>query len=76
MIKVKYFGMLTEITLCSEEQLAFSGTTVEELLKLIVTKHPGLKSLNFQVAQNNDIVDLTAKVNADLIALLPPFAGG
>lgn len=75
-IKIKYFGLLTEITNCQEEYVTDSLRTVNELLDLLYKKYPELKEKDFQVAQNNSIVALETKINNTEIALLPPFSGG
>ena len=75
-IKIKYFGLLTEITNCQEEYVTDSLRTVNELLDLLYKKYPELKEKDFQVAQNNSIVALETKINKTEIALLPPFSGG
>lgn len=76
MIKIRYFGMLAEVTHCSEESLDFSGSTVDDLLIVLAKRYPKLNGMNYQVAMNNNIVDNSTEINAGEIALLPPFAGG
>jgi molybdopterin synthase sulfur carrier subunit len=75
-IKVKYFGLIAELTQCEEEAIEFSGKQISELLELLHIKHPNLKNKNFQVAQNQELVSLEDKISGFEIALLPPFAGG
>ena len=75
-LTIKYFGLLTEITHCNEEQIDFSGTKVSELLDSIYSKYPELKEKEFQIAQNNNIINDETKISSTKIALLPPFAGG
>ena len=75
-LKIKYFGLLAEITECSEETLAFSKTSVSDLLEVLFEKYPDLKEKDFQVAQNLEIVSKEAILSNTEIALLPPFSGG
>lgn len=75
-VTVKYFGLLAELTQCTEEQLDFSGTTIKELLEKLNSKYPDLKEKEFQIAQNNTITNDETKISSTEIALLPPFAGG
>jgi len=75
-LRVKYFGLIAEITKCSEETIAFSKHTVSELLDLIFNKYPALKDKDFKVAQNMQLVNIDTKITTPEIALLPPFAGG
>jgi molybdopterin synthase sulfur carrier subunit len=75
-IKIKYFGLLTEITNCQEEYVNSSLSTVKDLLDMLHKKYPELKDKDFQIAQNNTIVALENKLKNTEIALLPPFSGG
>lgn len=75
-ITIKYFGLLVEVTGCSEELINTSAETINDLLKELYSKYPELKEKDFQVAQNNTIVDKSEPINQTEIALLPPFSGG
>lgn len=75
-ITIKYFGQIAEITQHDEESIAFSGSSVSELLELLYTKYKALKGKDFQIAQNEELVSKEHKVSGDEIAILPPFAGG
>ncbi len=75
-IKIKYFGMLTEVTNCQEEIIDFSGIYISELLETLYVKYPSLKNKEFQVAQNQELVPDETKLNSNEIVLLPPFSGG
>lgn len=75
-ITVKYFGVLAEITQCSEETLLFTETKITELLAVLFKKYPKLKEKDFQIAQNKVLVPKETMLAAPEIALLPPFAGG
>ncbi len=75
-LTIKYFGLLAEITKCNEEEIEFSGTQINELLKVIYSKYPKLNEKDFQIAQNNTITNDETEISSTEIALLPPFAGG
>lgn len=75
-VKIKYFGLLAEITQCSNEVLVFSETTISELLEVLYSKYPSLRAKDFQVAQHLKIVSKDVAVSEDEISLLPPFSGG
>lgn len=75
-LTIKYFGLLTEVTDCNEEEIEFSGTKISELLDTMYSKYPKLKETEFQIAQNNTITNDGTKISSAEIALLPPFAGG
>ena len=75
-LKIKYFGLLAEITDCNEETFEFSKSTVSELLGELFIKYPSLKQKDFKVAQNHEIVSNNSIITNPEIALLPPFSGG
>ncbi|MEN2413479.1 MoaD/ThiS family protein [Flavobacterium mesophilum] len=79
MIEVKYFGAVAEKTKCEFEKLSFSEElSLQKLLQDLNEKYE-FESLTFSVAVNQKIVskasDYTLQT-ADIVALLPPFAGG
>ncbi len=59
-----------------EEQLEVSKGKVSMLLSFLNTKYSDLKNKDFQIAQNQELVDLDSELTGAEIALLPPFAGG
>jgi len=75
-LNIKYFGLLVEVTQCSEETLDFSKSSVLELLDVLFEKYPELETKDFQVAQNHEIISRETLVLETGIALLPPFSGG
>ncbi len=75
-LTIKYFGLLAEITNSPEESVDFNGGSVSDLRKELSKKHPGLQQVNYQVAQDLNIVSDEVEILSNEIALLPPFAGG
>jgi molybdopterin synthase sulfur carrier subunit len=79
MIEIKYFGAVAEKTKCEFEKLSFSEElSLQKLLSDLNEKYE-FESLTFSVAVNQKIVSKTADYNlqtSDIVALLPPFAGG
>lgn len=78
MITVKYFGAIAEKTKNQVEKFSFSEMTLVDLLLALEQKYQ-LNELSFSVAINQKIVQNTSEYNIksdDIIALLPPFAGG
>ena len=75
-LSIKYFGLLAEVTGCSEEKIKFSGKSISDLKSILFQKHEELKNKDFQIVQNNELITNETKVTATEIALLPPFAGG
>ncbi len=75
-LKIKYFGQIAEVTKQHEELIPFSGQLVSELLDVLYQKYSTLKTKDFQIAQNQELVSLETEISGSEIALLPPFAGG
>jgi len=75
-INIKYFGQIAEITKIEEEQLEFSGSLVSDLLETLNSKYEVLKTIDFKIAQNQELVSISTKLTGAEIALLPPFSGG
>jgi len=75
-LNIKYFGLLAEVTACNDENIDFSNSSVSDLLKVLFEKYPRLKEMDFQIAQNNEIISKESLVSGNEIALLPPFSGG
>nr|WP_294780799.1 MoaD/ThiS family protein [uncultured Flavobacterium sp.] len=79
MIEIKYFGAVAEKTKCEFEKLSFSEElSLQKLLQNLEEKYQ-FESMTFSVAVNQKIVSKTADHTlqiSDVVALLPPFAGG
>ncbi|MBP6182840.1 MoaD/ThiS family protein [Flavobacterium sp.] len=78
MIAVKYFGAIAEKTKSQGEEVSFSDLPLHQLLASLEQKYQ-LNQLSFSVAINQKIVQDTANYilkSNDIVALLPPFAGG
>jgi len=75
-INIKYFGQIAEVTQTKEENLEFSGIIVSELVETLYLKYSNLRTKNFQIAQNQELVSMETELTGNEIALLPPFAGG
>lgn len=76
LITVKYFGQIAEFTKTEEESIEFSGRLVSELLDTLNSKYAALKTKDFKIAQNQELVSIETELTGQDIALLPPFAGG
>jgi len=75
-LTIKYFGLLAETTNCSGEQMEFSGKTILDLKEQLFQKYKELENKDFQIAQDNELVENETEITGIEIALLPPFAGG
>lgn len=78
-LNIKYFGVLAEITKKKEEQLVLdeSNVTVNSLKLKMESAYQELQQNNYSIAVNQAMVGMDATINdQDVIAFLPPFAGG
>ena len=78
MIEIKYFGAVAEKTQRTFENVASSDISLQDLLQDLKEKYQ-LDSMVFSVAVNHKIIpkETDYKLQAsDIVALLPPFAGG
>ncbi len=75
-LQIKYFGLLAEITDCSEQIIEFTGSTIAQLIEQLYELYPELLHKEFKVAENLELVSNDKIISSSEIALLPPFAGG
>ena len=75
-IRVKYFGILTDITGNYEELIDLDSVVVSDLLEFLFKKYPELQTKEFQVAVNQEIANPNTEIRGSEVALLPPFSGG
>lgn len=78
MIEIKYFGAVAEKTRCTFEKVASSNISLQDLLQDLEEKYQ-FDSMAFSVAVNQKIIPKQAPYQlqtSDIVALLPPFAGG
>jgi molybdopterin synthase sulfur carrier subunit len=78
-ITIKYFGRIADITNKNEEEFISEDTSLStgSLINNLQLIYADLRNATYVLAVNETItkVDLQLK-NSDIIALLPPFAGG
>ena len=78
-ITLKYFGIIADITQKKEEVFFIEEEfkTLKLLQSKIEIKYPKILVINYAIAVNKKFLqnDILLK-NNDVIALLPPFAGG
>jgi sulfur-carrier protein len=78
-ITLKYFGSLADITQLKEEQFTFDQETisVSALKSKIESSYQNMQNTSYTIAVNQTMSDLQTKIkDQDIIAFLPPFAGG
>jgi molybdopterin synthase sulfur carrier subunit len=78
-ITLKYFGLLADITNKKEETLLLEDETValSFLKNKMENQYEALQNTTYAIAINQSltVIDATIK-DQDVIAFLPPFAGG
>lgn len=78
-ITLKYFGLLVDITQKKEEVFAMEEDkmSVSFLKSKMETAYEELKNTNYSIAVNQSMSSLDYNIkDQDVIAFLPPFAGG
>jgi molybdopterin synthase sulfur carrier subunit len=78
-ITLKYFGLLADITQLKEEQFAFEEETisVSALKSKIENIYNNMQNTTYTIAVNQVISSLQTTIkDQDIVAFLPPFAGG
>src|SRR6187431_3803342 len=78
-ITLKYFGLLADITRLKEEQFTFDeeSISVSSLKSKIESSYQNMQNTTYTIAVNQTMSDLKATIkDQDVIAFLPPFAGG
>lgn len=78
MLSVKYFGAVAEKTKVLVENFPLSNLSLQELVDELEQKYD-LTSLSYSIAVNKKMVqdkNSYMLMSNDVVALLPPFAGG
>lgn len=76
MITLLYFAGFKEIIGKQEEQIAYAGHTVKELLEHIQSKYDGISDV-IHVAVNEEYATLDDVLQEnDVVAFIPPVSGG
>lgn len=78
-VTIKYFGLIADITRVKEEVYSSDAEllNVEDLINNLSHKYSGLSKASYIIAVNKSIATTNLKLNDnDVLALLPPFAGG
>lgn len=75
-IEVISFGIVQEIIGKNKLQIIGCSNT-NELEKKLLVEYPKLKNIKFAIAVYRKIISSNTSLNnGDIVALLPPFAGG
>jgi sulfur-carrier protein len=75
-VKILFFGMLSEVAGKQEMILNDIGDS-ETLQNHLTTLIPDLKDYTFRMAINQEFIDNNHTLkDGDVVAMMPPFAGG
>jgi molybdopterin synthase sulfur carrier subunit len=75
-INVLTFGAITEIT-GSKSFLMQGIDSTERLVDLLEEKYPRLKTVQYAIAVNKEVIQENTILDNDAtVAILPPFSGG
>ncbi|MCI2899721.1 molybdopterin converting factor subunit 1 [Staphylococcus hominis] len=77
-MRVLYFAEIKEILEMNSEDIdLIEDITVETFKELLFERHPFIRDKKFQVAVNEEFVQLNDIVKQeDVVALIPPVSGG
>jgi len=76
-IKVLLFGSLLDATEGKTELQLEGMKDIDSLKTTLLENYPKLDGYTFRIALNQQILDNNKQLNNnDVVALLPPFAGG
>jgi molybdopterin synthase sulfur carrier subunit len=78
-ITVKYFGIIADITQKKEEVISVDNdsNTLKKLQSKLEIKYPKILAVNYSLAINKLFAKCDIELSEhDVVALLPPFAGG
>jgi molybdopterin synthase sulfur carrier subunit len=75
-INVLTFGAITEIT--GNKSFVMKGIdSTETLVKALEEKYPLLKTVQYAIAVNKEVIQQPTSLSNDAtVAILPPFSGG
>ncbi len=75
-IKLKYFGILSEIT-GTDELIYAEASDTDNLAGEFKINYPETNNLCYRIAVNHKIINGNTRLNdGDEVAFLPPFSGG
>ncbi len=75
-IKVLFFGEIQQSTKQSELIISDVANT-DELNEKIIALYSAIKNMSYRIAVNKVLINANVNLNnGDVIAFLPPFAGG
>ena len=75
-VEVRFFGQLIDKLGLAAYELEVSALNYEAVRNDLERAHPALKSLSYQLAQNNAIIEGETALDQSVIDVFPPFSGG
>ena len=75
-VKILFFGILQEAA-GKQEMIINDISDSENLQNHLISLIPGLKNYTFRLAVNHEFIDSNCTLSeGDIVAVMPPFAGG
>lgn len=76
-VKILFFGSLEDVADGKSEIQLDNVHDIDSVKKILLEKYPALSDYTFRIAVNQQILSKNQTLNDnDVVALLPPFAGG
>lgn len=75
-VEVRFFGQLIDKLGLAVYQLEVSEQKFEDVRDDLEQAFPALKSMSYQLAQNNAIIEGETVLDQSAIYVFPPFSGG
>lgn len=75
-VEVRFFGQLIDKLGLAVCQLEISALKFEAVRDALEQAFPALKSMSYQLAQNNAIIEGETALDQSIIDVFPPFSGG
>lgn len=75
-VEVRFFGQLIDKLGLAVYQLEVSEQKFEDVRDDLEKAFPALKSMSYQLAQNNAIIEGETALDQSTIYVFPPFSGG
>ena len=75
-VEVRFFGQLIDKLGLAVYQLEVSAQKFEDVRNDLEQAFPALKSMSYQLAQNNAIIEGETVLDQSAIYVFPPFSGG
>ena len=75
-VEVRFFGQLVDKLGLAVYQLEVNAQKFEAVRDDLEQVFPALKSMSYQLAQNNAIIEGETALDQSAIDVFPPFSGG